>query len=146
MKDCLHERTLLCVREFHDAFGHSIDIPLDSKGLEELHLRMKLLSEEFREVVEAAAETHNAIYQKRGPSTQARARAHLLKELCDLQYVLDGFFVAFGLSKLPAFNRVHASNMSKLGEDGKPIVREDGKVLKGPNYFEPDLSDLVEDQ
>jgi predicted HAD superfamily Cof-like phosphohydrolase len=42
-----------------------------------------------------------------------------------------------------ALRRVHASNMSKLGEDGKPIYREDGKVLKGPNYQPPDLSDLV---
>jgi len=42
-----------------------------------------------------------------------------------------------------AFKRVHESNMSKLGEDGKPIYREDGKVLKGPNYKEPDLGDLV---
>lgn len=44
---------------------------------------------------------------------------------------------------IEAFRRVHASNMSKLGEDGKPIKREDGKILKGPNYKEPDLSDLV---
>ena len=44
---------------------------------------------------------------------------------------------------IEALKRVHASNMSKLGDDGKPIYREDGKVLKGPNYAEPDLSDLV---
>ena len=42
-----------------------------------------------------------------------------------------------------AFNRVHTSNMSKLGEDGKPVYREDGKVMKGPNYKPADLSDLV---
>lgn len=44
---------------------------------------------------------------------------------------------------MEAFDRVHASNMSKLGDDGKPIRREDGKILKGPNYREPDLTDLV---
>ena len=45
---------------------------------------------------------------------------------------------------MEAFNRVHLSNMSKLGADGKPIYREDGKVLKGPNYKKPDLSDLMD--
>ena len=44
-----------------------------------------------------------------------------------------------------AFKRVHLSNMSKLGEDGKPILREDGKIMKGPNYKEPDLTDLIKD-
>ena len=71
------------------------------------------------------------------------AKAALLKELCDLQYVLSGFAVTFGLPFDEAFKRVHESNMSKLGPDGKPIYREDGKVLKGPNYKKPDLSDLV---
>jgi predicted HAD superfamily Cof-like phosphohydrolase len=49
----------------------------------------------------------------------------------------------FGWDLQVAHNRVHESNMSKLGEDGKPIRREDGKILKGPNYFEPSLIDLV---
>ena len=71
------------------------------------------------------------------------AKAALLKELCDLQYVLSGFAVTFGLPFDEAFKRVHESSMSKLGPDGKPIYREDGKVLKGPNYKKPDLSDLV---
>ena len=50
---------------------------------------------------------------------------------------------AFGWDLQVAHNRVHASNMSKLGEDGNTIYREDGKILKGPNYFEPNLLDLV---
>ena len=54
--------------------------------------------------------------------------------------------VAFGLPLEVAFNRVHASNMSKLDDDGKPIYREDGKVMKGPNYKPPHLKDLVNEK
>jgi len=67
----------------------------------------------------------------------------LLKEMADLQYVLSGMAVALGLNLGEAFRRVHESNMSKLGDDGKPIYRDDGKVLKGPNYRKPELGDLV---
>lgn len=55
------------------------------------------------------------------------------------------FSDSFGFPLLDAFNAVHASNMSKLGDDGKPIYREDGKVMKGPNYHKPDMSVFVED-
>jgi len=67
----------------------------------------------------------------------------LLKELADLVYVVYGTAVSLGLNLDEALERVHESNMSKLGEDGKPIYREDGKVLKGSNYKEPYLGDLV---
>jgi len=58
-------------------------------------------------------------------------------------YVCQQEAAAFGWDLQTAYNRVHASNMSKLGEDGKPLRREDGKILKGPNYFVPSLIDLV---
>ena len=67
----------------------------------------------------------------------------MLKELCDLQYVLSGAAVALGLDIQVAFNRVHDSNMSKLDDNGKPVYREDGKIIKGPNYRPPNLEDLV---
>ena len=66
-----------------------------------------------------------------------------LKELADLVYVCYQFAANQDWDLDEAFKRVHESNMSKLGEDGKPIYRADGKVLKGPNYQPPDLSDLV---
>ena len=66
-----------------------------------------------------------------------------LKELADLVYVCYQYAAAFGYDLDEALRRVHSSNMSKLGEDGKPIYRADGKVLKGPNYKAPDLSDLI---
>jgi len=69
--------------------------------------------------------------------------AECLKELSDLVYVCYQYAENLGWDLDEALNRVHQSNMSKLGEDGQPIRREDGKVLKGPNYKEPTLTDLV---
>jgi predicted HAD superfamily Cof-like phosphohydrolase len=67
----------------------------------------------------------------------------LTKELADVLYVVIGTAVAFGLPLEKAFKEVHRSNMSKLGADGKPILREDGKVLKGPNYSEADIGQFL---
>ena len=67
---------------------------------------------------------------------------HALKELADLVYVCYQYAQNMGWFLDEALNRVHESNMSKLDEDGKPIYREDGKVLKGPNYKPPKLEDL----
>ena len=66
-----------------------------------------------------------------------------LKELSDLVYVCYQYAASQEWDLDEAMRRVHASNMSKLGEDGKPIYRPDGKVLKGPNYKEPTLGDLI---
>ena len=69
--------------------------------------------------------------------------AEALKELADLVYVAYQYAENMGWFLDEALDRVHISNMSKLGEDGKPLYREDGKVLKGPNYKPPDLTDLT---
>lgn len=112
------------VVEFATAMGQDVDVPYGrTTDLETM--RLKLIEEECKEV-------HDA------DSTE-----NLLKELADLVYVTYGMAATFGWDLDEAVRRVHASNMSKLGEDGKPIYREDGKVLKGPNYKKPDLSDLV---
>lgn len=113
-----------------------------------LSMRLCLIREEAEEVEDAvcllADKVFNAELLGIDMTEEIKAaKAALLKELCDLQYVLSGFAVTFGLPLDEAFKRVHESNMSKLGLDGKPIYREDGKVLKGPNYKKPDLSDLV---
>ena len=92
-----------------------------------------LIVEEFKEFIEA--EEH--LYRD-NPTVTAEA----LKELADLVYVCYQYAENMNWFLDEALNRVHESNMSKLGEDGKPIYREDGKVLKGPNYKPPDLSDL----
>ena len=72
--------------------------------------------------------------------------ANFLKELADVQYIVSGTFISFNTfpSGFDApFNRVHNSNMSKLDNEGNPLYNKEGKVLKGPNYKEPDLTDLV---
>ena len=94
----------------------------------------KLIVEEFKEFLEAEGMLfmHGRNHQE-----------HALKELADLVYVCYQYAENMGWFLDEALNRVHESNMSKLDEDGKPIYREDGKVLKGPNYKPPNLSDLV---
>ena len=71
-----------------------------------------------------------------------RAREHALKELADLVYVCFQMAAAFGWELDEALDRVHKSNLSKL-VDGLPLKREDGKVIKGPNYEPPYLVDLI---
>ena len=92
-----------------------------------------LIVEEFKEFLQAEGMLfmHGRNHQE-----------HALKELADLVYVCYQYAENMGWFLDEALNRVHLSNMSKLDEDGKPILREDGKVLKGPNYKPPDLSDL----
>ena len=75
--------------------------------------------------------------------TGSTPRAECLKELADLVYVCYQYAENLDWDLDEALYRVHASNMSKLDEDGKPIYRKDGKVLKGPNYAPPNLEDLV---
>jgi predicted HAD superfamily Cof-like phosphohydrolase len=94
----------------------------------------RLIVEEFKEFIEAE---YNMKFM------EIKTRADCLKELADLVYVCYQYAENMNWDLDHAMVRVHESNMSKLGEDGKPIYREDGKVLKGPNYQPPDLSDLV---
>ena len=93
-----------------------------------------LVIEEFKEFLEA----EDQLYRDNPTVTE-----EALKELADLVYVCYQYAENMNWFLDEALNRVHESNMSKLGEDGKPIYREDGKVLKGPNYKPPDLSDLL---
>ena len=125
------------VAEFHTAMGMERHARLN---VELLQLRMSLIQEEMLELKEAVDHACSLLwYHKAVPASDV---AHILKELVDCQYVISGFADAFGLQMQPAFVRVHESNMSKL-VDGKPVKREDGKVLKGKNYTPPNLLDLV---
>ncbi len=116
------------VREFHEAFGLAIGGSLRDRAL--VNLRARLHREEYAEVRQETATL----------SIDAEA---LCKELCDLVYVVYGTATTFGFDLEGALAEVHRSNMSKLGEDGRPIYRYDGKVQKGPNYFEPDMGPYV---
>jgi len=115
------------VREFTEAMGQPVDVA-PTRSL--LSLRSKLIYEETTEVLVEL-------------ESQELDKAALTKELSDLLYVVYGTAITFGLPLDIVFNRVHQSNMSKL-VDGKPLYREDGKVLKGPNYKPPMLDDLFD--
>ena len=93
-----------------------------------------LIVEEFKEFLEA----EGLLFRK-----NSTIESEALKELADLVYVCYQYAENMGWFLDEALDRVHKSNMSKLGEDGKPIYREDGKVLKGPNYKPPNLEDLI---
>ena len=97
-------------------------------------MQRTLIVEEFKEFLDA----ENQLIM--GLRVNA---AECLKELADLVYVSYQYAENLGWDLDEALNRVHQSNMSKLGEDGQPIYREDGKVLKGPNYQPPTLTDIV---
>ena len=99
-------------------------------------MQCSLIDEESCEFIEACENLDEHPH-----STELQTE--VLKELSDLVFVCYQFAAAYGLDLDTAMERVFESNMSKLGEDGKPIYREDGKVLKGPNYFKPVLSDLI---
>lgn len=127
------------VEEFHDAFGHPENEPFENREL--MLLRIRLLDEEFHELRQAATELLIAD-EPDGPDWHG-GRVNLLSEMADLQYVLSGMAVAFGLNLDAAFNRIHDANMRKLGPDGKPRYREDGKVLKPEDWEPADLNSLV---
>tara|TARA_B100000073_G_scaffold330866_1_gene319712 strand:- start:10 stop:393 length:384 start_codon:yes stop_codon:yes gene_type:complete len=110
-------------REFRDAYG-CVDSP------ENELMQFNLISEEFSEFEKAC---------------NFEPDAACLKELADLVYVCAQYAANLGWDLDEALRRVHESNLSKLGSDGKPLRRADGKVLKGPNYKPPALADLAPD-
>jgi predicted HAD superfamily Cof-like phosphohydrolase len=120
------------VNEFHTAFKLGInDNPIANIGGKRNLLRFELMREENEEYLEAA--NNNDLEE-------------VADALGDMLYILCGTILAHGMQHKidEVFNEIQRSNMSKLGEDGKPIYREDGKVLKGPNYFKPNIAKILE--
>ena len=114
------------LKQFHETYLAARNRKWQEDGLEEL--ASKLIAEEFKEFMDETGDN----------------QAALLKELADLVYVCYGYADRFGWDLDEAFRRVHLSNMSKLDPvTGKPIFREDGKILKSSAYKEPNLKDLV---
>lgn len=121
------------VKDFHRVYGQELNEKLNQDAINKFkYLRLDLIKEEFTE-----------IQKEFWPSRVDPV--NLAKELTDLLYVVYGAGATFGIDLDKCFAEVHRSNMSKLGEDGKPIYREDGKVLKGPNYKPADLTTIVHD-
>lgn len=117
--------------EFHKAFDSAFEIkPKRLTDKPTIQLRENLMQEELEELLHAMWEED---------------LDGIAKELIDLLYVTFGTAIAYGLQDklVELFDEVHRSNMSKLGEDGKPIRREDGKALKGPNYTKADIKSIL---
>lgn len=126
------KKRIAAVREFHSAFGLGIkEQPVADLGEPKNKLRFELMKEENEEYLEAA--NNNDLVE-------------VADALGDMLYILCGTIIEHGMQHKieEVFDEIQASNMSKLGEDGKPIYREDGKVLKGPNYFKPNLKKVLD--
>ena len=117
------------VEDFMLAFGQLVATTPQLVDRAVAELRISLIEEELDELREAVADND---------------LVGIADALTDILYVTYGAGLAYGIDLDECFLEVHESNMSKLGDDGKPIYREDGKVLKGPNYFEPDLGAVLD--
>ena len=122
---------ILAVKEFHKAFKLDyLDKPKADLGTNKNKLRFNLMKEENEEYFEAA--NNNDMVE-------------VADALGDMLYILCGTIIEHGMEHKidEIFREIQNSNMSKLGADGSPIYREDGKVLKGPNYFKPDIEGIL---
>lgn len=140
------------VSEFHRAFGQNIATKPHIPDEKTVRLRAALIAEECIEMLES-------VYGEEACADVAETMGHLLEHnrtnvdlvefvdaLADLDYVVEGGRLMFGVDGAPVAAEVHRSNMSKLGADGKPVIREDGKRLKGPNYSPPAIADELRKQ
>ncbi|APU69050.1 nucleoside triphosphate pyrophosphohydrolase family protein [Christiangramia flava] len=126
------KKSIAAVKEFHSAFGLGIkEIPTADLGTAKNKLRFELMKEENEEYLEAA--NNNDLEE-------------VADALGDMLYILCGTIIEHGMQHKieEVFEEIQSSNMSKLGADGKPIYREDGKVLKGPNYFKPNIRKVLQ--
>jgi predicted HAD superfamily Cof-like phosphohydrolase len=124
-------KKLKAVQDFHEAFGLGIKHePVANLPEDKLRLRYNLMAEENDEYLEAA---------RNGDLVE------VADALGDMLYILCGTILEHGMQyKIEeVFNEIQRSNMSKLDSNGRPIYREDGKVMKGPNYFKPDIERIL---
>ena len=123
---------LNAVAEFHSVFGiESAKTPVASIPEQKVLLRYNLMKEENEEYLKAA---------------QNKDLIEVADALGDMLYILCGTILSHGMQHkiTEVFNEIQRSNMSKLGANGKPIYRQDGKVLKGPNYFKPNIASILD--
>ena len=116
------------VQEFMETFGQEVKLKPSLSSEKINKLRLDLIKEELDELKEAI--NNNDLLE-------------VADALTDILYVTYGAGHAFGIDLDSCFQEVQNSNMSKLGEGGKPIYNDAGKVIKGPNYFKPDLSKFI---
>lgn len=144
-----------CVVEFHEAFGAPVLWSPQVPPYDRRKLRCALLIEEVLEFcgasgfvvrqVERGGELHLDLFDFYGKaSDESVDMREAADALADIRYVTDGAALEWGIPLEKCLREVHRSNMSKLGEDGKPILRADGKILKGPHFTLPDLASILE--
>ena len=121
------------VKEFMESFGQEVKSKPEWPDSETMELRIDLIEEELGEFKDAILSADGTLVD-------------IADALSDLLYVVYGAGHSFGLDLDACFKEVHRSNMSKLDENGEPIYREDGKVLKGPDFTEPDLESMIYDK
>jgi predicted HAD superfamily Cof-like phosphohydrolase len=126
------EKQIKQVQAFYEAFNVPTPETMRYLHKERALLRHKLLQEEVGELLDASMSSQGTLVD-------------VADAITDCFYILIGTAIEYGIAeKLPAlFDEVHSSNMSKLGENGKPMYREDGKVMKGPDYRKPNLKNIV---
>lgn len=149
--------TLTRVREFHNKFGHPVADHINVPSRQQRLLRFKLLFEEVLEFgravgVKGLADTtqesfeqdmREALDQFTIEPTAEVDMVEAADALADIDYVMCGAFLVFGMPQEALGEEVHRSNMSKLGEDGMPVYGADGKVKKGPNYTPPNIAAVL---
>lgn len=125
------------VREFHETYGLYVREPGDPINFSYEG------AEDYAELFELRRELNKEEWAETAQAYEGEDLVEYVDGVCDLVYVLLGSLVSFGVDFDACFAEVQRSNMSKLGEDGKPIVRDDGKILKGPNFTPPDLRSII---
>ncbi|MCL3777529.1 MULTISPECIES: GNAT family N-acetyltransferase [unclassified Actinomyces] len=137
------------VRRFHRVYGLPIRTDGPSLDRPSLGMRMSLIAEEFAELTGAVygrcarREVEQAYARAVAADDGTRDTVEAADALADLVYVIYGMALETGIDLAAVLTEVQRSNMSKLGEDGRPIYREDGKVLKGPGFFQPDVAGVL---
>ncbi|MFC7406824.1 GNAT family N-acetyltransferase [Georgenia alba] len=137
------------VRQFHDTYALPVVEDRPDVDRSRIHMRMALVAEELAELVEAVygeqagAEMSSAFTRAVAADDGTRDTVEAADALGDLVYVVYGMALECGIPLADVLAEIQASNLSKLGADGRPIYREDGKVLKGPGYFPPDIARVL---
>ena len=137
------------VRRFHHVYGLPVQTDGASLERESLDMRMSLIAEEFSELVGAVygqaarVEIESSYRRAVAADDGTRDTVETADALADLIYVIYGMALETGIDLASVLAEVQRSNMSKLGADGKPVYREDGKVLKGPDYFPPNVEAVL---